>query len=79
MCISNHLSNSTKDDNNSTSGVQNLNVLSTYNGNDSRFEYKDALENMIKEQLTSVRKMYETELKQHLFNIERKLDVLYEV
>ena len=79
MCISNHSSTSTKDDNNSTSSVQNLNVLSIDNGNDSRFDYKDALENIIMEQVTNVGKLYDAELKQHLFNIERKLDVLYEV
>ena len=79
MCISNHSIARTDADNDSTNKLQNAQDLNDDEVNTSRYVHTEALENTRKNQIVNVSKLYETELKQHLINIESKLDVLSEV
>ena len=77
--MSNYSSTSNKTDNDSTNRVKNAQGLINDEGNGSRYEYADALENNRNKQAVNAGKLYETELKKHLFNIERKLEFLCKV
>ena len=79
MCISNHSSTSAKNENESTQSVQTAHVLKNDEENDARFKHTNVPENCGQKQVGNIGKLFETELKQHLFYIERKLDVLGEV
>ena len=79
MCISNRSSNSTNGTKNNNNSNQNEHVSNKDNKDICDKKCIEELENNSNDHMVNVGQLYEKEFKQHLLNIERKIDVLCKV
>ena len=79
MCTSNYSSKSTNSTNTNEYRNHNGQASNKAKEHSSKNGCTEASESTLKDNMVNVRQLYDTELKQHLINIERKIDVLCKV